>query len=60
MSESGNLENGITIADLYGTAVENGNDGIIVYNVDDCGNYVSSKDKFSTILGIVSESQIKY
>lgn len=61
-NESGDLENNwnnrITIADLFTKAIENGNDGVIVLNVDDCGSYVSSENKFSTIYGIVSENQI--
>lgn len=61
-NESGDLENNwsnrITIADLFTKALKNGNDGVIVSNVDDCGSYVSSENKYSTIYGIVNENQI--
>jgi hypothetical protein len=62
LNKSGNLtndrENKFTIADLFNLAVKNGNDGVIVKNVDDCGSYVNQENVFSTIYGVIKESQV--
>ena len=63
-NESGDLTNDwnnrTTIADIFNLAIQKGNDGVIINNVDDCGAYVKNENRFSTIYGIISEKQIKY
>lgn len=53
--KSGNI-NGKTISDLFNDAINNGNDGVIINNVEDSGNF---KNIIGNVYGVFSPTQIK-